>query len=124
MRKKQGFDGSIYIQVTSYFSSSYYLEVLINDKPFVVLENQIMQLIKLEGGSVTNLIYEDENYVKDVPADGKLRYKTKIEMLEGAVQLGLRDCDSLMKSNLVSGCLIKNLDELKNPNIKKTFDNI
>lgn len=58
-----------------------------------------MEMIKLESQDFENIIYEDENYMDEVPTGGLVKYKLKVEMVEGAVQLGIRDCDSLMKSN-------------------------
>jgi hypothetical protein len=31
-------------------------------------------------------------------------------MIDGAIKAGIRDCDSLMKDNNISGCLINNVD--------------
>lgn len=45
-------------------------------------------------------------------------------MLAGAAEIGIRDCDSLMKGNNVAGCLIKTLEELNSPGVRKSFDNV
>jgi hypothetical protein len=50
-----------------------------------------------------NFIYEDETSVEEVPVGGLVRYKLKVEMKEGAVQLGLRICQS---SSQINECML------------------
>jgi hypothetical protein len=111
MRAKRGFTGRIYMRVSTFVSSSYDLTVAINYKKFVVLENQVMQMIKMEGGAIENLIYEDATLKAETPEDGIIGYKLKVEMRAGILEIGVRDCDLLSRG--VEGCLIHNITELQ-----------
>lgn len=53
-----------------------------------------------------------------------VKYKATMEMISGAAEIGIRDCDSLMNGNNVTGCLIKSLEELNSPGVRKSFDNV
>lgn len=85
-----------------------------------------MQLTKIVPDGIQNFIFEDENYVDEVEDDGEVRYKATIQMIEGSIEIGIRDCDSLMDTSNtnVEGCLITNISKMTDPDIKKSFDNI
>lgn len=53
-----------------------------------------------------------------------VKYKTTIQMMDGSVEVGIRDCDSLMKTNQLQECLIKTIEGVQDQNVRKTFDNI
>lgn len=78
----------------------------------------------LSPGDLQNIIYEDETYFDEVPKGGLIKFKLTVEMLSGSVVVGIRDCDSLMSNNNIEGCLIKTIENLSDPSIEKSFDNI
>jgi hypothetical protein len=43
-------------------------------------------------------------------------------MRTGALFIGIRDCDFLTTG--VDKCLLNSLDDLKNPDVRKSFDNV
>lgn len=55
-----------------------------------------------------------------------MRYLAKIQMIEGGVEVGIRDCDSLMNTTdtNVVGCLIKDIAQLSDRAVRRTFDNV
>jgi hypothetical protein len=66
LRKEKGYNGKVYINVTSYWSSSFYLEAYVNRKPFIDMEPHFGELIHIEPNSVKNLIFTDETTVSDL----------------------------------------------------------
>ena len=84
-RKTMNFTNKLYVSVSSFFLASYYLELIVNNKNFIALENNIMELAKIVPDGLQNFIYEDENYIDEIEADGRVRYKATVQMIEGSV---------------------------------------
>lgn len=85
LRKTMNFTNKLYVSVSSFFLASYYLELIVNNKNFIALENNIMELAKIVPDGLQNFIYEDENYIDEIEADGRVRYKATVQMIEGSV---------------------------------------
>lgn len=59
--------------------------------------------------------------------NGTVKYKVTVQMRQGSIQFGIRDCDSLHRNSQdykLENCLIKNLSELRDPTVRKSFNNI
>lgn len=80
-RKEKNFTNKLYISVESFFLASFYLELIVNTKNFILLSNNIMQLTKIVPDGVQNFIFEDENYADEVEEGGLVRYKATIQMI-------------------------------------------